>query len=333
MWQGHPYQHHIPQLNPEPPPPPLTTVPNMELRRARLPSISDDDWAEELDKINAKDDDDDDEEEPPKKREQPSKNEWDYRMRQHQLQTHSQQPQQHPPHSPYQNQQLHHYPNIPGYYNQHPIAGYYNQNQMMPPPMPDYRQYREDGRTSPHERSSLLDRSGNHGYPNYNEPRGDLAGNGSSNRLRRKDSERRRKKKSSRRREKSRRIQAASESSEEDESERRSTTRSRRSRRNRRKKRDGNLDDTMSDTMSESIMTQSLADHSVSKEISGGFCTRLMVSTKLLICNLPLSASAISLSIVLLGTLWFKWAEEILSSCKEVTFHSSQCSLPDFPGT
>lgn len=47
---------------------------------------------------------------------------------------------------------------------------------------------------------------------------------------------------------------------------------------------------------------------------------------------MPLSAGAISFSVVLLGTLWFKWAEELLSSCKEVTFHSSQCNLPDFPG-
>jgi hypothetical protein len=310
---GHPYQHHIPQLNPEPLPPPLTPVPNMELRRARLPSISDDDWTEELGKINEKDDD---KNAVSKKREQPSKNEWNHRMGQQQQNF-------------YPNQQHFPYPNIQGYYNQHQMAGYYNQNQIIPPP--DRRQYRNDGRKSPNERSSLLDQSGNRNYLNYN---GDRVGNGNSNKAYRDEGERRRKKKkSSRRREKSRRMQA-SESSEEDESERRSarSRKSNKSRRYRRKKRDGILDDTMSDTMSESMMTQSLADHSVSKEIQGGLCTRLVVSTKLLICNLPFSASAISLSIVLLGTLWFKWAEEILTSCKEVTFHSSQCSLPDFPG-
>ena len=210
------------------------------------------------------------------------------------------------------------------------MVGYYNQNQMMLPN--NYNQYRNDERMPSHEKSSLLDTSGNP-YPNYNESREDRTGNGNSNKLQREDSERRRKKKkSSRRREKSRRMQA--DSSDEDESGRRGSVRSRKSksRRYRRKKRDGMADGTLSDTMSESMMTQSLADHSLSNEIQGGFCKRLVVSTKLMVCNLPLSASAISLSIVLLGTLWFKWAEEILSSCKEVTFHSSQCSLPDFPG-
>ena len=125
-----------------------------------------------------------------------------------------------------------------------------------------------------------------------------------------------------------------SDSSDEDEAEKRSHARSRKSkgRRYRRKRRDGIIDDTLSDAYSESLMSQSLPDRFVTKEISGGIFRRLVVSLKLLLCNMPLSASGVSLSIVLLGTLWFKWAEEILSSCKEVTFHSSQCSLPEFPG-
>lgn len=359
MWQGAPYQHHIPQLNPEPLPPPLTTVPNMELRRARLPSISDDDWTEELEKIIDKNSDE--EQFAPQKREQPNKKEWDYRRSQNH---HIQQPQ---PQQPYP------YPNVQGYYN-HRMANYYTQNQMMPPSNGyewprDQHQYRNDyqnrNQDHPNERSSLLDRSGNRAYStryneedNYNRTMQDICGNGSSNKLHREESERRRKKKKSRRREKVRvsalfvavpsrislisfaihliltktlRSMQASDSSEEKGSDRRSHARSRKSKgRRRRKKRDG-ADDT-SDTYSESLMSQSLTDRSIAKEISGGFCNRFVVSSKLMICNLPLSASAISFSIVLLGTLWFTWAQEILSSCKEVTFHSSQCSLPEFPG-
>eukprot|EP00956_Cyclotella_meneghiniana_P045672 scaffold379713_cov79-Cyclotella_meneghiniana.AAC.2 len=211
---------------------------------------------------------------------------------------------------------------------------YYN----MPLP-PEYR-YRDN---DPHERSKLLDNH-HHSYNNHNDYR--------SSKLHRDESEQRRttrKKKKSRRRDKSKRQQqnTATDSTDEDvESERKtaSTNRSRRSRRHRRKKRDGGgaihaanhtLDDTLSDTLSESYMSQSLGEQYLStshKPIRAGFCRRIAVRTKLLVCNMPLSAGAISFSVVLLGTLWFKWAEELLSSCKEVTFHSSQCNLPDFPG-
>ncbi|KAL3779983.1 hypothetical protein HJC23_007082 [Cyclotella cryptica] len=343
VWQGHPYQHHIPQLNPEPPPPPLTTVPNMELRRARLPSISDDDWAEELEKIHR-----DEDEEAYRKREQPNKNEWDYRMS-------------------YQHQHLQHnpYPNISGYYNHNPMANYYSQNQMIPRDWEwsrDDRQYRGDYRDrgavndsrnrdrdhseedDPNERSSLLDRSGdrvystrrkNHddGYHDYVDENYDRSRTDPRDREEI-EQRRRKKKKSSRRREKKRRTVQTSDSSEEDETEKRSHARSRKGkgRRYRRKRRDDIVDDILSDAYSESLMSQSLPDRSSTNAISGGILRRLVVTLKLLICNMPLSSSAISLSIVLLGTLWFKWAEEILSSCKEVTFHSSQCSLPEFPG-
>jgi hypothetical protein len=212
MWQGHPYQHHIPQLNPEPPPPPLTTVPNMELRRARLPSISDDDWAEELENIHR-----DEDEEFHRRREQPNKNEWDYRMN-------------------YQHQHLQHnpYPNVSGYYNHNPMANYYSQNQRIPRDWEwsrDDRQYRGDyqGRAAmndrrktrdrdpseeghPNERSSLLDRSDNREYSsrrkNHNDSYRECDDeNYERSRIDQLDTEepgqrRRKKKKSSRRREK-----------------------------------------------------------------------------------------------------------------------------------
>eukprot|EP00956_Cyclotella_meneghiniana_P011847 scaffold16650_cov38-Cyclotella_meneghiniana.AAC.1 len=101
MWQGHnnPYQQQQPQQQPptpynnntpEPPPPPLTTVPNMELRRVRLPSISDDDWAEELEKINQEDYEDDVDDlvdgNRVKRQDRPNKKEWEFQMRQQQQQ-------------------------------------------------------------------------------------------------------------------------------------------------------------------------------------------------------------------------------------------------------
>ena len=78
-------------------------------------------------------------------------------------------------------------------------------------------------------------------------------------------------------------------------------------------------------------MSTSLADRSRVREAKGPI-HQLFISTKLLICNLPLSSAAISFSIVLLGIVWLKWTQEILPSCKEVNFHSSQCTYPEFPG-
>ena len=121
---------------------------------------------------------------------------------------------------------------------------------------------------------------------------------------------------------------------EEEERQRRSTVRSsrRKKRHGGRKRRDDDVSDTISDTYSESIMSASLADRLKSADTSVNFFQRTIVQAKLLICNLPLSAAAISFSIVLLGIVWMRRAEEILSSCKEVNFHSSQCNFPEFPG-
>ena len=50
------------------------------------------------------------------------------------------------------------------------------------------------------------------------------------------------------------------------------------------------------------------------------------------ISNLPLTIGAVALAIVTLGIVWFKFAEEMLESCRPVHFHSSQCNFPEFPG-
>mmetsp|Transcript_17055 Transcript_17055/g.36787 ORF Transcript_17055/g.36787 Transcript_17055/m.36787 type:complete len:412 (-) Transcript_17055:1120-2355(-) len=91
-------------------------------------------------------------------------------------------------------------------------------------------------------------------------------------------------------------------------------------------------DESLSETYSESRMSlSSLADRSRSREAKGPI-QQFLIFSKLLVYNLPLSSAAISFSIVLLGIVWLKWAEEMLPSCKEVNFHSSQCSYPEFPG-
>ena len=129
-----------------------------------------------------------------------------------------------------------------------------------------------------------------------------------------------------------------SDSSEEDTSDNRrsgGTKSKRRSRRGAHRKRRSQAgtpsnDSSMSETYSESLMSTSFADRSRVK--AKGPFQQLLISSKLLVCNLPLSSAAISFSIVLLGIVWLKWAEEILPSCKEVNFHSSQCTYPEFPG-
>jgi hypothetical protein len=255
MWQQQPYPHS--QMC-EPPPPPLTPVPHMELRRVRLPSISDDDWADELENDAEK-------KTPPREeRRQP--------------------PMYAPP---------------PPFYNP---MGYY-------PPMTHYRN------ENAHEKSSLIDPSRT--YNHYNDRRHKKDKERNNHRPKDKE-QRRRKKKKSRRRDKSRLPESS-----EDESERRGSRKSRRYNRRHRK-----TDDTLSDA-TESMTQTSFA---TAKVVQGGVCRRWGISFRLGVCNLPLSGGAVSFSIVLLGTLWFQWAEEILSSCKEVTFHSSQCSLPEFPG-
>lgn len=90
-------------------------------------------------------------------------------------------------------------------------------------------------------------------------------------------------------------------------------------------------DESLSETYSDSFISNSLADRSRARG-GVGVIYQLYISAKLLICNLPLSFAAISFSISLLGIVWLKWTQEIVPSCKEVNFHTSQCNFPEFPG-
>jgi hypothetical protein len=69
-------------------------------------------------------------------------------------------------------------------------------------------------------------------------------------------------------------------------------------------------------------------------ELGGGIGQLYMALSWLeaFICNLPLTVGAISMAIVTLGVVWFKFVEESLESCEPVQFHSSQCTFPEFPG-
>ena len=60
--------------------------------------------------------------------------------------------------------------------------------------------------------------------------------------------------------------------------------------------------------------------------------TSFLALSSAIISNMPLTINAISLAIVTLGVVWFKFAEENLDSCMPVHFHSEQCSFPEFPG-
>lgn len=92
------------------------------------------------------------------------------------------------------------------------------------------------------------------------------------------------------------------------------------------------IDDSLSETYSESHMSASSTTDRSRTRHNKGLIQQMLISSKLLVCNLPLSFSAISFSIVLLGIVWLKYAQENLPSCKEVSFHSSQCTYPEFPG-
>jgi len=60
--------------------------------------------------------------------------------------------------------------------------------------------------------------------------------------------------------------------------------------------------------------------------------SRALTAVGSFISNMPLTINAVALSIVTLGVVWFKFAEENLDTCMPVHFHSTQCSFPEFPG-
>jgi len=216
----------------------------------------------------------------------------------------------------------------------------------------NHPQQQQHPENRPNERSSLLGPN-NRNYDEYGGWNGNVGGGGNNNpnptyyktpprrgnkknpqetkSTRRNKSKRRRDRRSEK--EKLRNLYSTDSSPEEDEKHRRSVRSSRRKKRHGgRKRRDDDVSDTMSETYSESFMSASLTDRLKSAETNVNFFQRMIIRTKLLICNLPLSAAAISFSIVLLGIVWLRRAEEILTSCKEVNFHSSQCNFPEFPG-
>mmetsp|Transcript_48736 Transcript_48736/g.117904 ORF Transcript_48736/g.117904 Transcript_48736/m.117904 type:complete len:1355 (-) Transcript_48736:1567-5631(-) len=59
---------------------------------------------------------------------------------------------------------------------------------------------------------------------------------------------------------------------------------------------------------------------------------RCLTRLEIFIANLPLTIGAVAMAVVTLGVVWFKFAEEFLSTCEPVHFHSSQCNYPEFPG-
>lgn len=150
--------------------------------------------------------------------------------------------------------------------------------------------------------------------------------------------------------EKRRQMFSSDTSDEETNSNSRSTSRqshskSKRSRGRRNRRRTdrssliSTINDSASETYSESFIStghSSVENRSKAgkddRETNLNFFQQLLISTKLLVCNLPLSFAAISFSIVCLGIVWHKWTEEVLTSCKEVNFHSSQCAYHEFPG-
>mmetsp|Transcript_19164 Transcript_19164/g.39503 ORF Transcript_19164/g.39503 Transcript_19164/m.39503 type:complete len:1319 (-) Transcript_19164:1318-5274(-) len=369
---GNPYNsnlYYYPAARPEPPPPPLTAVPNMNLHRARLPSISDDDWAEELDKINKEQDEGEE-----------AANEFDRKGQTQRNKDRRNAPPPPPPLPEYYHHQLPptgYYSNqnqvARDYYNQHPDFSYpevslgglgdqYNRIisqdwRLRSHESHNYYQYPQQAsiqgdyagkcnRGAPgvsNEGSSLLahsnmnpyeSRDGNNGMVynrgNYHSHENYPGNMDTKSRQEAERERRRRKKKSKRRREKEkRRTVYSSDSSQEGESEKRS-----RGKRSHRKNRKGKREagDVNSEGYSESLMTRSVEEAPASRTSNGNIFQRFLLSSKLLVCNLPLSAASISFTIVLLGTVWLKWTKESLSTCKEVNFHSSQCTLPDFPG-
>ena len=59
---------------------------------------------------------------------------------------------------------------------------------------------------------------------------------------------------------------------------------------------------------------------------------KFISATETFIGNMPLTIGAVGLAIVTLGCVWFKFAEEMLDTCRPVHFHSSQCNFHEFPG-
>jgi tellurite resistance protein TehA-like permease len=58
----------------------------------------------------------------------------------------------------------------------------------------------------------------------------------------------------------------------------------------------------------------------------------LLSIAEVFVANLPLTIGAVGLSWVTMGTVWFKFMEEIGGFCTPVHYYSPTCAFPEFPG-
>mmetsp|Transcript_9548 Transcript_9548/g.20593 ORF Transcript_9548/g.20593 Transcript_9548/m.20593 type:complete len:1435 (-) Transcript_9548:31-4335(-) len=192
------------------------------------------------------------------------------------------------------------------------------------------------------ERTSLLSPGHQYGeYASYT-PRGQQPSGRPSTES---SSKRRKSRRRSRRtKERQRQLQYSSDTSDEggeSDGRRSSVGRSRRSRGSGTKRRvkrsgfgqlQGMNDDSVSETYSVSFTSDSLVGEKGKRSLQGNIFQRLWLFLNLLVANVPLSFSAISFSIVLLGILTKAYTQEVLMTCQQVKFHTSQCLFPQFPG-
>eukprot|EP00934_Nitzschia_sp_Nitz4_P006154 Nitzschia sp. Nitz4//scaffold321_size20361//10676//13149//NITZ4_008686-RA/size20361-processed-gene-0.36-mRNA-1//-1//CDS//3329547784//6144//frame0 len=60
--------------------------------------------------------------------------------------------------------------------------------------------------------------------------------------------------------------------------------------------------------------------------------TMFLASLEVFLANLPLTIGAVGLSWVTMGTVWFKFMEEMVEFCHPVHYYSPQCIFPEYPG-
>jgi hypothetical protein len=75
---------------------------------------------------------------------------------------------------------------------------------------------------------------------------------------------------------------------------------------------------------------QQYMDNKLSQLVSS--VKRNLIGLETFVCNLPLTVGAVAIAWVTMGVDWWKYTEEMLSSCTPVHFRSEYCSFPEFPG-
>ncbi|CAB9507167.1 expressed unknown protein [Seminavis robusta] len=58
----------------------------------------------------------------------------------------------------------------------------------------------------------------------------------------------------------------------------------------------------------------------------------MLATFEVVLSNMPLTVGAVGLSWVTQGTVWFKFTEEVVSTCVHAHYFSDQCSFLEFPG-